>query len=159
MGGPFGWLVADRCPKLVKAIMAVEPFGPPFAIGPANTGELEWGITAIPMTYAPEAKSASDILKVLKKSAEKDTVECYVQQEPARQLINLKNIPVAIMTGEASWMAQHNHGMTEFLQQAGVAAEHLRLENYGIHGNGHMLLIEKNSNEIANFIHNWFQEK
>lgn len=159
MGGPFGWLVADRCPKLVKAIMAVEPFGPPFAKGPANTGELEWGITAIPMTYAPEAKLASDIAKVLKKSVEKNTVDCYVQQEPARQLINLKNIPIAIMTGEASWMAQHNHGMTEYLQQAGVAVEHLRLENYGIHGNGHMLLIEKNSHDIANFIHNWFQEK
>ena len=159
MGGPFGWLVADRCPELVKAIMAVEPFGPPFAQGPANTGALEWGVTAIPMTFAPEAKTAADILKILKKSKEANTIECYVQVEPAKKLVNLKHIPVAIMTGEASWMAQHNHGMAEFLQQAGVCAEHMRLEQHGIHGNGHMLLIEKNSDEIAELIHDWFQDK
>ena len=158
MGGPFGWLVADRCPELVKAIMAVEPFGPPFAKGPANTGELEWGVTAIAMTFLPEVQTPNQIIKVLNKSSEKHTIECYLQKEPAKQLINLKNIPVAIMTGEASWMTQHNHGMVDFLQQAGVSAEHIRLEEHGIHGNGHMLLIEKNSDEIAQLIHMWLQK-
>ena len=27
--GPFGWLIADARPKLVKAVVAVEPAGPP----------------------------------------------------------------------------------------------------------------------------------
>jgi pimeloyl-ACP methyl ester carboxylesterase len=26
--GPFGWLIADARPKLVKAVVAVEPAGP-----------------------------------------------------------------------------------------------------------------------------------
>src|SRR5262249_56565506 len=29
--GPFGWLIADARPQLVKAIIALEPSGPPFA--------------------------------------------------------------------------------------------------------------------------------
>jgi pimeloyl-ACP methyl ester carboxylesterase len=28
--GPFGWLIADARPNLVKAIVALEPSGPPF---------------------------------------------------------------------------------------------------------------------------------
>jgi pimeloyl-ACP methyl ester carboxylesterase len=28
--GAFGWLIADARPTLVKGIIAVEPFGPPF---------------------------------------------------------------------------------------------------------------------------------
>ena len=28
--GPFGWLLADARPKLVRGIVAVEPSGPPF---------------------------------------------------------------------------------------------------------------------------------
>lgn len=28
--GPFGWLIGDARPKLVKAIVAAEPSGPPF---------------------------------------------------------------------------------------------------------------------------------
>lgn len=46
--GPVGWLVADRRPGLVKAIVAVEPMGPPFAEIP-NIGTLTWGLAAAPL--------------------------------------------------------------------------------------------------------------
>lgn len=55
-GGPFGWLVADVRPKLVKAIIAVEPIGPPF-LDRGDLGALAWGITATPLTFDPPAKS------------------------------------------------------------------------------------------------------
>ena len=159
MGAPFGWLVADQRPELVKAIMAVEPFGPPFAQAPANLGQLEWGLTAIAMTFEPQIESADQLNKVLVTSDEPNTIACYAQQAPAKQLIKLKDIPVAIMTGQASWMAQHNHSMADFLTQAGVATEHIRLEQHGIYGNGHMLVIEKNSDQIAQLICDWFLKK
>lgn len=158
MGAPFGWLVADRCPELVKAIMAVEPFGPPFAQAPAQLGALEWGLTAIPMTFEPEISSPEQLIKEKKITTEANTIDCYIQQQPAKQLIHLQQIPVAIMTGQASWMAQHNHGMVDFLVQAGVPAVHLRLDEQGIYGNGHMLVIEKNSDQIAECIYQWFQK-
>lgn len=40
--GPDGWLVADRRPELVRAIVAVEPMGPPFGDTP-GIGSLDSG--------------------------------------------------------------------------------------------------------------------
>lgn len=40
--GPDGWLVADRRPELVVAIVTIEPMGPPFGSTP-GIGTLEWG--------------------------------------------------------------------------------------------------------------------
>ena len=39
--GPDGWLVADRRPGLVRAIVSIEPMGPPFADTP-GIGALAW---------------------------------------------------------------------------------------------------------------------
>jgi len=69
--GAFGWPVADARPDLVKAIVAVEPNGPPF-YAVENVGEPDWfrdaatllnvwGITAVPLTYAPAAAKATDL--------------------------------------------------------------------------------------------------
>ena len=60
-----------------------------------------------------------------------------VQKEPARRLPNLARVPIVVVTAEASWMAADNHAMVDFLAQAGCEVEHLRLEDKGVHGNGH----------------------
>ena len=82
-----------------------------------------------------------------------------MQAEPARKLPRLAGIPVAVLVGEASFMAPFEHGAVDFLTQAGVAAELLRLEDHGIHGNGHMVMSEKNSDEVAALIDKWLQRK
>ena len=46
-------------------------------------------------------------------------------------------------------MAADNHAMVDFLVQAGCEVEHLRLEDKGVHGNGHALQLESNSDEVA----------
>ena len=44
--GPFGWLIADARPKLVKAVVAIEPSGPPFENTIIGTGKgRAWGRT------------------------------------------------------------------------------------------------------------------
>ena len=50
--GPSGWLAADRRRGIVRAIVSVEPMGPPFADIP-NIGPLSWGLTATPLTFDP----------------------------------------------------------------------------------------------------------
>ena len=50
--GPGGWLAADRRPGLVRAIVSVEPMGPPFADIP-NIGAIGWGLAAAPLTFDP----------------------------------------------------------------------------------------------------------
>jgi hypothetical protein len=81
-----------------------------------------------------------------------------VQKEPARQLPNLASLPVAVVTSEASAWSMHDHGTVDFLTQAGVKAVHLRLEENGIHGNGHLMMQEKNSDAVAAFLENWIAE-
>ena len=67
--GPIGWPVADARPDLVKALISVEPAGPPF-YGVENVPAPEWfkyapsantwGTTAVPLTYSPRAEKSTD---------------------------------------------------------------------------------------------------
>ncbi len=154
MGGPFGWIMADTRPALVKAIVAAEPVSPAFFEIP-GLGGLEWGVTAIPMTYDPPVGDPSELKRVLRPAPSPDLPDCYVQAEPARQLVNLKGIPILLVASEASWLALTNHGVHDYLAQAGATIEHLRLEDAGIRGNGHMMMSEKNSDEVAAVLAQW----
>lgn len=158
--GPFGWLLADARPKAVKAVVAIEPSGPPFrdAVFDENKNRA-WGLTDIPIAYAPPAKNSADLAIVQEtKPAGPDLVRCWEQADPPRRLVNLQAIPVVIVTAEASYHAPYDHCTSRFLAQAGVANTHLRLGDKGIHGNGHMIMIEKNNLEIAALINKWISE-
>ena len=62
-----------------------------------------------------------------------------------------------MLTAEASYHASYDHCTTHFLRQAGVTLDHIYLAERGIKGTGHMLMIEKNSDEIAGVVHEWLQ--
>ena len=85
-------------------------------------------------------------------AASANQVACEIQAEPARQLVNLKDIPVVVATSEASYHAPYDDCTVQFLQQAGVNTTHVRYADYGIHGNGHMHFLEKNNLEIAGLL-------
>jgi len=164
--GGFGWPVADMRPDLVKAIIALEPSGPPFYdienIGPPDwfrdspTSYRVWGPTAAPLTYAPPAASSSELTIVREERADApNVVPCWLQKSPARQLPNLQKMPILIMTAEASYHAAYDHCTVKFLEQAGVHPTWVKLGESGIHGNGHMLMLEQNSREIAEVIGRW----
>ena len=78
-----------------------------------------------------------------------DLVRCWLQKEPARQLPNLKRIPVVIIMSEASYHAAYDHCTAAYLNQAGVPNTLIRLADVGVRGNGHMMMIEKNNAAIA----------
>ena len=60
--GPFGWLLADARPKLVRGIVAVEPSGPPFENTTLSSGPARpWGPTDIPITYDPPVNDPKEI--------------------------------------------------------------------------------------------------
>lgn len=155
--GSFGWLIADERPELVKAILAVEPSGPPFGSlrGAASKGHV-WGATATEMTYEPAASAATDMAVLVEAVADSPgLMVCNLQTEPARQLVNLAKMPVMVMTGEASYHAYFDHCTVKFLRQAGVQVDHIQLQDRGMFGNGHMMMLEKNSLEIAGQIDEW----
>ena len=157
--GSFGWLIADARPALVKGIIAIEPSGPPFEATIIGTGKARaWGPTDIPITYDPPVKDPSEIAVV--RDAEPDgpgLFVCWMQKAPARQLVNLKNIPVMVMAAEASYHQVYDHCTAKYLNQAGVKTDYIRLQDKGIHGNGHMVMIEKNNLDIARLVDGWLQ--
>src|ERR1700689_4548657 len=160
--GAFGWPVADARPDLVKAILAIEPNGPPFYQvefkgAPdwfkQGTLALPYGITAVPMNYAPPIKDASELKMVQQDKADApDKGRCYAQAEPARQLPNLQKMPILVLTSEASYHAPYDHCTVNYLRQAGVKADWVKLADHGIHGNSHVMMMEKNSKQISSLI-------
>ena len=164
--GAFGWPVADARPDLVKAILAVEPNGPPFfdvqnVPGPdwfrsAPSQSRPWGITAAPLSYVPPVASASDLAIVQEeKPAGADVTRCWLQRSPARQLPNLQKVATLILTAEASYHAPYDHCTVRYLEQAGVRPAWIKLADVGIRGNGHMMMLEKNNMEIAAVMSGW----
>ena len=163
-GGAFGWPVADARPDKVKAILAIEPNGPPgrgleFVGAPDWFKEgklaLSYGVSSVPLTYAPALNDPSE-LKFVKedKPDGPGLATCWKQAEPARQLVNLK-MPILVLTSEASYHAPYDHCTVKFLEQAGVKPTFIRLADQGIKGNSHMMMVEKNSKDIAAVIDGW----
>src|SRR5499427_2310245 len=155
--GTYGWLIADARPSLVKAVVAIEPSGPPFEATIIGTGKARaWGPTDIAMTYDPLVKEPSEIAVEQQAEADgPDLFRCWMQKGAPRQLVNLKNTPVMIMAAEASYHQAYDHCTSKYLAQAGVKTEYIRLQDKGIHGNGHMVMIEKNNLDIAKVIDDW----
>ncbi len=163
--GAFGWPVADRRPDKVKGILAIEPNGPPyhavqFAGAPLWFKDggvaLAWGITDVPLAYAPAVTDASELSFVQQDKPDAEgLVRCFEQAAPARQLPNLQKMPVLVVTGEASYHAPYDHCTVKYLQQAGVHPAWLKLAEHGISGNSHVMMLEKNSDEIAAQIIAW----
>jgi pimeloyl-ACP methyl ester carboxylesterase len=136
LGGPMGWLVADARPDLVRAIVAVEPVGPPFADLPF--GPLDWGLTAAPIAFDPPAAAPADL-----------------RDGAPRRLANLAGIPIAVVTAEASPLALFADDVVGFLRDGGCAAERLDLAAHGVHGNGHGVMLERNNREALGPILDW----
>jgi pimeloyl-ACP methyl ester carboxylesterase len=165
--GPFGWQIGDARPKLVKGILAIEPSGPAFydnvttgAPGWFKDGALArpWGITRGPLTYAPAITDPKALGATQQAQASgPDLVRCWLPRTPV-QLPNLQGIPILIVVSEASYHAPYDHCTSQYLTQAGVKNDFVRLTDVHIHGNGHMMMLEKNNLEIAAFLVDWAQK-
>jgi len=163
--GSMGWLLADARPDLVRALIQVEPSGPPVhdvdMIGAPDyfrDGALArpWGLATIPLNYVPRAASAADLSFLQEdRPLGPGLARCWKQTVPARQLPNLAKMPMLIVNGEASFHAPFEHCTVKYLEQAGVRVNWIDLGRAGIHGNGHMMMLEKNNLEVAGVIEKW----
>jgi len=158
--GAFGWLLADARPKLVKGILAVEPLGPPFQDAVLAEGKARaWGPTDIPITYDPPIKDPSELSVAQQdKPDAPDLSACWMQTGAVHKLKNLAGIPILIVSGESSYHAVYDHCTAKFLSQAGATVDYQRLQNHGIHGNGHMMMLEKNNLDIATYLAGWAEK-
>jgi len=178
--GAYAWPLAQARPDLVKAIMAAEPAGPPVhdvVVQSAqlfdtpwekatkqtdddyyrdNPGVKPYGLTNTPLAYTPQVTAASPLRFVQQDKPERrDLARCWRQAEPARKLVAVGDRPILVIEAEASFYAGYNHCNVEYLEQAGVRTTFIRLADIGIHGNGHMMMMEKNSDQIAQVMVDW----
>ena len=165
--GTFGFLIADVRPGLVKAVVTIEggetPYnypivGPPSYYG-AAVPSATWGFVSIPITYSPPVTDPTQLSFVQEAAPDPGRpVRCWLQAEPAHQLPNLRRMPHLLMVAEAGSLANTNHCVSKYLIQAGVPNTWVNLGDVGIHGNGHMMMWEKNNLEIAAFMGRWLEE-
>jgi hypothetical protein len=60
-----------------------------------------------------------------------------------------------VITAEAFYHAVYDHCTAKYLTQAGMKVTALRLGDHGIHGNAHMIMLEKNNLQVAGLITEW----
>jgi pimeloyl-ACP methyl ester carboxylesterase len=155
-GGFFAWGVADRRPNLIKGIFAMEINGNPFA------AQLKWGLTASPMTYDPPVSDPSQFKLVdhpLPPDSPRPLIASYkLQAEPAHKWKNLRGIPIGWLTTEFGGGGSPISNVA-FLKQVGCDAEMVRLRDYGIVGNGNLMLLEKNNHEVFGVVRDWLDRR
>jgi pimeloyl-ACP methyl ester carboxylesterase len=167
-GSPV-WLAADARPQLVKALLMVEAGSSSF-YDVKLVGAPEWfkdgemskpfGVSRAPMTYDPPVKGFEDFALVRQEKPDNpDVARCWEQKEPAKKLVNFKNIPTLQMSAEASFGAPTAHCNAAFLKSAGVPVDFIKLADIGIRGNGHFLMLEKNNMEVAGVIADWLNKR
>ena len=144
-----------------------------------------YGLTRMPLTFDPPVKAPEDLVVVqqakvsdvkgsdakgsdVKGSDAKaldtkasDTkaadgrIRCWLQADPARTLPNLAKVPTVVVTAEASFHATYDECTAAFLTQAGARPDTIRLADQGLRGNGHMAMLETNSDAVADAVAGW----
>ena len=161
-GGGLAWPIADIRPDLVHRLVLLEPSGPPFESTIIGSGPARpYGLTEVPITYDPPVKNPeTDLVKQVVTSKDGDEASCTIQADspPPRKLRNLKKVPMLVVTAESSYHVLQDWCTIMYMRQAGVSVDHSALGDSGIHGNGHMMFLEKNSDIVAAEVQKWIEK-
>ena len=70
----------------------------------------------------------------------------------------MTDIRVLALSADGTYHRVFDACVPKWLNQAGVNTDFVRLEDVGISGNGHMMMLELNSDEIIEYIDGWIRE-
>jgi pimeloyl-ACP methyl ester carboxylesterase len=124
-GGGFGWLALSERPHLVKALVAIEPAGPPFVKHPM-LGDFTYGLTPVPLSFGPGSGDTK-----------------------------LAGVPVVVVSSPCSGFEPSCHATADYLRECGADVTEMRLAEAGLQGNGHAMMLEKNNAEVAAVLTDW----
>jgi len=85
-------------------------------------------------------------------------VRCWMLADPARKLTRWQNIKVLMASANATYHRVYDPCIPKFLKQAGVQVEFYRMEDVGLRGNSHVMMLEKNSDDIIKWIAGWMKK-
>lgn len=167
IGSEYALQATDACPNLVAGHVSLEGDQTPFASYNGGTRGQNttipyrpYGLSNIPLTFDPPVTDPSQLNRETVGRTEYtngllSNYSCILQASPAKQLPNVAKAPILFVVSEASIHATYDHCQVSFLQQAGVNVTFVRLADRGIKGNGHFMMLEKNSDQIALYINGW----
>jgi pimeloyl-ACP methyl ester carboxylesterase len=158
-GAPAGFLAADARPELVRALIAIEPIGPPFAEIAAAGISLEWGLAAAPLQFDPPAHMPGELALVTRTSTAPEAPPVTLQAEPARKLSALARVPIALVSADASRFYDIAEHFVAFLEQAGCGVDPIALGDHGLRGNGHGMMFERNHAEVLQVLTSWLESR
>jgi pimeloyl-ACP methyl ester carboxylesterase len=159
-GGAWGWQAADALPQLVKGIVCIEGASLWSMQRDSASGRAElYAFTAAPMAFDPAIESLADIKLQLNSPKAAGTLPYRLQVDPPHRLANLAGIPVGYVSGEASFLRGSAEGVLVNMRQLGMEVDDLCLWKHGIHGNGHVPMVERNSSGVANFVMEWLARR
>jgi pimeloyl-ACP methyl ester carboxylesterase len=182
-GAPIAWWVAENYPAHVKAVVGIAPGAPanlvpvlpPAPAEPAGTDAADLAL------YAPTDRAARvdrAFIKTFWANSPRfphTAFEAYARtigQESPRILNErfniggsglyldhpeaLRSLPILVMTGDTD--PRHPKHVDGALAQW-LGADFLWLPDLGICGNGHMLMLEDNHEELAGHISRWLEQR
>ena len=117
-----------------------------------------WGVTAAPITYDPPVADASELRTEQHDPEQPGGLPIVLQAEPARKLANLSRVPIALVSAPGSLLGHWGPPTVAYLRQAGCEVEDLRLAERGVEGNGHLMMLERNSREALQPILDWLEQ-
>ncbi len=186
MSGPYGWQLLERLPRRLTAVVGVAPGPPgniqdPVAVLNETDAEIEVSYNGGVVRFDKLVQFApSQIAEMFTRSARfpSDHLHEYVaslvatpqsailerfnvggSQLRIRNPEHVAGVPVLVVTGseDALHPREQDGSIVSWLNSHGAAAEHLWLEDFSITGNGHMMMLEDNSDAIADLIADWLE--
>jgi pimeloyl-ACP methyl ester carboxylesterase len=129
------WVAAARRPELALALVAVEPPGPPYVAIP-GVGRLASALAAIdPSGIAGRTDDGPALDDAWARA--------------------LASVPIAVVTAPESPFRAGSSATVGYLAELGLGVSPLRLEDAGIHGNGHGLIFDSTSTATAEVVRQW----
>ncbi|TLD08200.1 uncharacterized protein PgNI_07658 [Pyricularia grisea] len=175
-GGVSGLIAADRFPEKVAGLILMgypyAPFAMPFQLTKFDNGvgkvyhndtmeectALTSGLTSTDLHFDPPL-ALMQCLNVVKTYSDEDKkgAYCFLQDadKPVRKLVNVAKVPVLVVTPEAGKNSAFDWSIVSFLRQAGVDTEWYKLARFGLLGNGQLMWMEKNGQEVAKLLQAW----
>ncbi len=174
MSGVYGWKIAEKVPHLVSKIVALAP-GPPGNIMQDSTERFSDIVRKSIIIEEKEAKKMWASARQFPHDYFEDYFNSLDALSPslANERVNYRNsqlridprklraIKILVITGDSDprHPKEVDKSVVIFFRKYHVNAEHYWLPDLGLFGNGHLLMIEKNSAKIAELVYLWIEGK
>ena len=166
-GGGFGFDITEARPKLVQAMVTVEPGGPQFggadtAKVTAGTAQPEFvGADQQPVRVRPAGERAGRPQGRARREVRSGPTKCAAGCRSSRRASwrGGRTSRCSAISANGTYHRVYDPCIPKFLNQAGVKADFVRLEDVGIRGNSHMMMLEKNSDDIIEFVVGWIKRQ